>query len=167
MLTRRQARLRSSSLPPPPTTPLAAATKNDLADGSSELSQLGEMHGPAPGDINPRVGEQRAVSVRDEHPYRADTLNGVDRSLNVPEVGDESGKFGLKIPGFELESHDSGSKIVVDNDVFVTPTRYARRAGSEVSDNIRLSNDTRFPGWFARQETREHQKKLTSLYRGL
>ncbi|KIM72276.1 hypothetical protein PILCRDRAFT_16290 [Piloderma croceum F 1598] len=164
MLTRRQARLRSLSLPPPPTTPLAGVTQNNLADGStSEPSQLGEMHGPAPGDNNPRIEECCTVSVRDEHPYRADTLNSVDRSLNIPEEGDEGGKFGLKIPGFELESHDSGSKIVVDNDVFVTPTRYARRASGEVSDNISLSNDTRFPGWFARQETREWGDKNNSI----
>jgi len=147
MRTRRQARLRSSSLPPPPTTPLVAVAQNNLADGStSEPSQLGEMHGPISGDNNLRIEERRAVSVRDEHPYRAGPSNDVDRSLNIPEVGDESGKSGLQIPGFELESHDSGSKIVIDNDEFVTPTRYARRAGGEGSDKISLSNDTRFPG---------------------
>jgi hypothetical protein len=91
MLTRRQARLRSLSLPPPPTTPLVGVTQNNLADGStSEPSQLGEMHSLAPGDNNPRIEECCAVSVRYEHPYCADTLNSMDCSLNIPKVGDES-----------------------------------------------------------------------------
>src|ERR1700689_3407587 len=99
MLTHRQARLHSLSLPPPPTTPLAGVTQNNLADGStSEPSQLGEMNGPAPGDNNPRIEERCAVFFRDEHPDPGGPFNRVDPSLNNPEAGDESGKSGLKIP---------------------------------------------------------------------
>jgi hypothetical protein len=83
--------------------------------------------------------------------------------VEYPQSGRREQKFGLKNPGFELESHDSGSKIVVGNDVFVTPTRYAWRASGEVSDNISLSNDTRFPGWFACQETRKQGDENNSI----
>ena len=57
----------------------------------------------------------------------------------------------MKIPRFELESHDSGSKIVVGNGEFVIPTWYTRRRSAQARDNISLSKDTRFPEWFARQ----------------
>src|SRR5882762_5855062 len=118
MRTRLQARLRSASLPPPPTTLLAGVIQSELADGSaSEPSQRGEMHDAASGVNNPRVEEPHVVSVRDEHPFRAGPSNDVERLLNLPVLEVESGKSGLQLPRSELESHDSGSKII-DDDVF-------------------------------------------------